>query len=593
MYVELYNRFALDCSYLQYQPEELSAATKAVAQLGLERIGQDFDLKDFSLRVEYLIGDKFPFTKVADRVAREALTIPVCKFFYAKDILNAMLKSGETPFAEMQVIVDNMTSYCIGRAFEESFRERGYSFHLLLKLAVYPDYVLPLNDFRNIEPAIKLCLSKCHYTPRLLEFIFNGIFVEHVPDFNALMRVVGTTVAMNPDWPLKGEVLVQVFRTYPKEAKAILLPFMKESPFTSELAECLEKAYAAKTLREIYPVIGKLIDFLPNLNEYAIRDLFKCPYPKVFGNDPCRLSALNRPKVATHGSIMIGIHEEAPEEMTLIAFDTKTRKLVWGMPLQNEPGHWEISPFGLAVAYWRDLLILNPENGEVKWEIELPDRLLDYDRIHFAKNGFCYFGHGKTVSGGRIESGKWEPVFQITAPARHFEPLGDFLAARDEKGNCHIINQSGGVTSLANCRSLKIKDNVLYMIDTGCVLSSQAIAPSGMLFGERQEMPLNTKKASLIDVCDDGTVVCYLDDALFQEGYPSFIDMATRQVVKMTDPFCKLFVDTKTATLWTWNQGLQKLFKHTKEGSREAGTVSGSRGFAFLHLDEQLYYTNV
>ena len=111
-------------------------------------------------------------------------------------------------------------------------------------------------------------------------------------------------------------------------------------------------AFTAKSLREAIPHFEGLKQLLPNFNNTHIEIIFGRPFiefrrdKSIYTTDPDftrRLEFNDKRKVFVHNSLMMGVHDTRTTyggqgvPPHLLAFDMKTEKMIWGIPLTPLP----------------------------------------------------------------------------------------------------------------------------------------------------------------------------------------------------------------------------------------------------------------
>jgi hypothetical protein len=698
--VEVYQRF-VECfsRFLsQDRVKDLSITAQLMTQITLERIGQRVAVDDSPLRgreiseggiasqgaqgvfqrtieapetaisvvlehkgrLEHLLRDHFPFSRVSEEIAKEALTIPVVSVAdtLTYQVLNEMLKVRLTnqqliPDSEswqvMQELVEHLDMHVVEDALEDNYRRcrrtrdsvSGDCFHVLLKMVLRGNDPLPeYSSFGSLVAKMELSLSQLDLLsssdpPRIIELIFSSS-TETMPSFlyqhidrNKFLNDVVYTLTEIPfeKWPNKGAVITQLFERIPKDLSSISAKLLASAPCdpkTREVGLCFLKASSAKNLREIYPYLYQLCELLPHMNQTHVERLFNCSFPtfcRTLPDDPPCVRRLNfnqKGKVLTHGPFVMGMHAAyltgdwgKVRKITLLAFDKKSHRLIWGLPIKNEDTliYCEMHALGLILAYAWDpnIHIFNPENGEERSVVALPTLPRKYDEIHITPSGFCYFrtgSRGGMLYGGEISTGEWKSSFSELSPARGFYPLGNHLCLRDPFVNTQIIfSQDGSMQELAHCNDLLVRNGKLFTIemmkDGESLLAVQSLEPAGFfrpVQGTRKEVELDIPYLLLEDVCDDDTIFGFREGRSSNQR-PCFIDIVRHrfvQVLHRTPAEGTQVIDTKRGALWAWD-GIRKiLWKHTKEGSYEIGPLQSLGNTTLLYVDEEerLYLTD-
>ena len=442
----------------------------------------------------------------------------------------------------------------------------------------------------------------------------SGLFLERVDNnFWSFFMNNLRTISFE-QWPNKEKVLTNLFEIVHKDFRVAISNILSSADCddkTKEIGECFLKALTAEKTREAYPFLYRLQELLPHMNDRHVERIFGCSLPSFKENyrrdpkDPdstCRLNFNGSRQVFTFGHLIMGMHRDpsAYNKTSLLAFNKDTDRLTWELPLERECLHCNMNTAqGLILLYADDanLHIFNPENGEKVTSIRLPAASVDkYDRIHLTPSGFCYFmvmeNEKRMLYGGQISNGTWEQAFKIKTPGGGFEPKEELLCFEGFDEHI-IINKDGTMLEFPRCTSLLCKEGNLFTVEeekgsAGCTLARMGID------GTRKELKLPSHLI-LEAVCDDGSLICFENGSAIK---PYFINLETGQVTrpeKSASSYGKKFIDPKKGAVWTWNDLSKKLWKHTKEGSQDMGTLESGRGTSFLHVDEtsKLYFNDI
>lgn len=625
MQLEVYKRFAatFDNYKMDYVRDDLRIASSLITQIALERLEPaDAIEAKYGQRIQNLIRDHFPFSKVTERVAKEVLAIPVDGYESTYKILKSIFLSD---WQELQGMVDHLSGSVIGNALVEIFLEyekddysNVYLAHVLLKMAVNQGYELPerrecnLSRIRmeramlsaginpldtgisdpSLELAIRNCtatldFARCQNPVRVIDIMLYGAegWYSHLfgnVNKEVFLHFILTSFRNIPfdAWPHKGDVIKLIFTKFEDKERICRALMAATCVKTKELGSSYKKAFEAKSLREIYPPLYKISELIPKMSELDMQWQFHCSIPlQKEHKDLAQTKRLifNCPgKVLTHGPLTIGVYENDPA----YSFDTKSKalvaidnqRLVWGIPAKRDFTFWQcaIIPSGLILGYRYDsyLSIYNPENGEKIGSVPLP---FTPDQLLITPSGFCYYTMDRTLYGAQITPGKWEAAFEVGCPVGRLSLMGNDLAVQGDK-NYYIINQSGNKEKFSNCLDLKGPYTV-EETDIGYYLASSEN-------GTRQVMPLKSK-ATLLAVCDDKTVIYTSHKKLH------FAAIAARQAVEVPHSYDKIAIDAKKSTIWTWKEDDRILWKHSKKGSIQIGTASFRPEAQFLHIDEE------
>ena len=113
--------------------------------------------------------------------------------------------------------------------------------------------------------------------------------------------------------------------------------------------------------------------------------------------------------------------------------------------------------------------------------------------------------------------------------------------------------------------------------------------------GTKKEFIISGAIPTLVDVCEDGTVIC---DRNMGDNKLCFVDVENQkltEVKRKIPPVAHVFVDTQKKAIWSWDEISDELWRHTLAGSEKKGHLKSGRGTSFLHVDsaDRLYFVDI
>jgi|GEM_PF-4084695 len=600
-----------------------------------EAITVDQISKIYGHRVFKLISEGFPFSKVQDEIAQEALTIPT---EYRHDdslnlILTAMVKAHiknnqlvpDSPvWKELKSVVDNLSPDVLANALSYNYnscREDPLSapcFHTLLKMAINENYSLPKIENctgLSLNDGIKECFAKMDFSKlqnptRIVDLILCGssclfAYVGKPAFFDLAQKCL----AQFPfdKWPGKGDAITNLLGIFNPSVIANILATSVCDAKTQEIGLCFQKCLEAKTAQEKFSLLHKMTELLPKMESHEMAFPFNYPYPswdivRIEFRDPMQISHLNcqgqvSQPVLFHGDLVM-----KPYRGKLLAFNKIDNRPVWSIPMKENPIYAGINKLGLTIISKNDpnnIHIFNPVTGKPEGVIPLPQEIkINHDwlgeSVHISPSGFCYIyapeNNKLMIHGGQISNGKFNQAFPpIVVPKGDLHPLGNYVYFSHYGMPTTIIGQDGKQEKLAECDALFVKNGKLFTMEMtgkyqGSILAMQPIEDSVnfKLKGERKQLPLNTASYKLQDICDDETAVCLHGENV------CFMNMTNGQNIQRNceiPSYGKVIVDPKKGEVWSWDVHSKALWKHTKNDSTEIGHMGGGQGTSLAHID--------
>lgn len=375
------------------EEDAAEAALESIRNLTAKSVGR-------ALAHHYTIG------RYMDRisVSRERSVVVIC---------------GAPSIAEEKIATDHPIAD--DQKLTETVNSAARCFHLLLKIAIDPDYSIPTKCDQMSLDDLKIDFTKHQDGAKMAEMMVysNGVLMDEA--------FIGSALASIPfeKWPGKGEVVVEFFLQFPVQGRKVICPLMKDSPCekTKEVALCFEKAF-----RHHYPSICRLQELLPQMNGMQIWRLFNLTFPWNFDDG----------QLGSCGNLTI-----SRQRAMVCAFDKNTRLPIWSILSEGRTlTYCQLLPFGLCLVYGgrKELLIYNPESGEKTMSVELPF----FPTITYvSSDGYCYFGNRvgpfynghrdwrfeHLLYGGKISSGQWKELYKEFRVKVPINDNGDLVKA--------------------------------------------------------------------------------------------------------------------------------------------------------------------
>jgi hypothetical protein len=427
-------------------------------------------------------------------------------------------------------------------------------------------------------------------------------------------------------WPSKGAVVLEMMELFPRSDRISISEVLSDPTCdlkSTLLGICFKRAFLGQTLREIYPYLYRIRDLLPSMNYSDFRFIFGCNFynfevredHSIYTDPPFTRRVNLKGKVFVHGNLMIGIvtMDTMSRAINIVAYDTTTNRLQWGIPIPQKITYWELTSLGLAIIYKDDnrIYIYSPETGEEINRIMLPTSLKnDYDSLHITPSAFCYlmtYEEGdRKLYGGSLSSGTWEAAFVKTTPGGRFEARDEFIYFRAAFSGLDqvLCDQSGAQVNIPYCNDIFVKNNTFFMFekasqDARCgkvvMQSLDAEAPGVFqLHGPRSEVLIEHPDFRFFAVRDDNSIMGYLNSRFFDKT-PCFVDVAQQEVNLCEETVTSIqasIVDVKSGTIWSGDSISNRLWKHGKEGSVDMGSLRISQPTSLLYVDEneRLYF---
>lgn len=573
------------------------------------------------------------------------------------------------PFERLQASEIAHACYALKRAYvNDNNNKAGYYLLWLIKQAAGCDYQIPekgsfndtsvakvLSEFMAGSRSLK---NTAHFveilhfrSSRLDQFLYQEFLDPS--SCSIFLKFTVNQLAKIPmdNWPGKARIITDLLETVTPESKwavAKVLSLSQDAK-TTAVGKHFLAALKARSLREAIPHFYALIELLPNLNSSHIEIIFGRPFVefrnhKSFYKDPeftKRLQFNAMRKVFVHGSLMMGVYDtrttfggmEVPPH--LLAYDMKTEKIVWGIPLTPHPledpslntaagdmtfGFPGMDPAGYSLNKVGELISLHfkgektlhfihPETGEFDSTLELPEASTNsYDCLHISPKGFVYQvvykDQDQILKGGRIIDKRWISSFEAKSPIGSLRPLSTHCGFHHRFENKLVLfGPTGDQITLEGCMAAEAQDDKLYSIEKDpankdrCLFKVRTLkGDHEVVSGVEKSIPLNLENASFGKICRNGQVILLANIAT--DKSPVFITLDSQEVTYSPHKFpsyAEHVVNADYGELWTWDQITQKIWKVSSANITLMGSLESGRGTTFLHVDQadRLYFVDI
>lgn len=363
---------------------------------------------------------------------------------------------------------------------------------------------------------------------------------------------------------------------------------------------------------------------------------------RIYKNDPVFTTrlAFHKETVFVHNEIMIGTMRPegsigAPPH--LVAFNMKTEKMVWCIPLvrgnpltPKTPGDLSLDssqpPFnkfpGMKAEYClnrvgddiifqfigeKKVHFIKPDTGEINSVLTLPHIHNDkFDHIHLTPDGFGYqmivrFLFRRTLVGGKIIDSKLNSSFTVKTPTGYFLPLSTHVGfLHDLEKKLVVFGPSGAQVTIENCLSAQGIGDKLYLIEKDpnqknkCSLTIRTMTDNEKGVSDvEKRIVLNAKEADFGSLCDNGQLILFERKGV--QISPIFVDLSKEEVVYSRHKapcYAKQVINTASGEIWSWDQISKKIWKISSDEITLMGLLESDRGTNLLYVDrnDHLYF---
>ncbi len=573
------------------------------------------------------------------------------------------------PFERLQASEMAHACYALKRAYvQDNNNKAGYYLLWLIKHAAGCDYQIPGKGSFN-ETSVAKVLSECMAGSRSLKNTANFVEILRFRStrldpflYQEFLDPTSCSIFLNftvnqlakipmDNWPGKAHIITDLLETVTPESKWAVAKVlsMSQDTKTSAVGKHFLAALKARSLREAIPHFYALIELLPNLNSSHIEIIFGRPFVefrnhKSFYKDPeftKRLQFNAMRKVFVHGSLMMGVYDTRTTfggmgvPPHLLAYDMKTEKLVWGIPLTPHPsedpslntaagdmtfGFPGMDPAGYSLNKVGELISLHfkgektlhfihPETGAFDSTLELPEASTNsYDCLHISPKGFVYQvvykDQDQILKGGRIIDKRWISSFEVKTPAGSLHPLSTHCGYQyDFKDRLDLFGPTGDNITIDGCMAAEAQGDKLYSIEKDpanidrCLFKVRTLKFDHEVVSDVEKcIPLNLKKASFGNICHNRQVILFNDMESIKS--PVFITLDSQEVTYSPHKFLyyeKYIINNDSGELWTWDQLTQKIWKVSSATITLMGSLESGRGTTLLHVDQadRLYFVDI
>lgn len=430
-------------------------------------------------------------------------------------------------------------------------------------------------------------------------------------------------------WTRKAYIITNLLETVNSEYRLSIAKdlALSKDPITSRVGNHLIGALTARSFREAVPHFSSLEELLPHFNPTHVEIIFNCTFSKfcedraIYKKDPeftKRLRFNGMRKVFVYGSQMIGVYESMTARKIppyLFAYDMKSEKMVWGIPLKprenmrSEHPDYSLKRVGeylsLQLAGEKKIHFIHPETGEFNLTFELPGAFTGIDGSpHISPEGFVYQvvnrDQDRILIGGRIVDKKFDPFFETKSPRGLLSPFSTHCGFHDDfKEKLVLFGPTGDRVRIKNCLVAKAHHNQLCSIEKDpvqrdkCLLTIRTLKmDKEVVSSVEKSISINARKATFGDFCQNGQLI------LFAYNSPIFVDLSSQQVTYSQHKFpsfAEHFINADSGELWTWDQISKKIWKVSSTNIQLMGSLESGRGTTFLHVDkgDRLYFVDI
>lgn len=420
-------------------------------------------------------------------------------------------------------------------------------------------------------------------------------------------------------WPNKTIILTEILETESAANRMTIAKILisSEDFKTAEIGKHLLAALEADSLKSAVLHLYALEKLLPHFNDTHAEKLFNYPFIKfckdasLFDDDPeCvkRLQFNRMKKVFVHGSLMIGVYEDAAPY--LLAFDMNTEKIVWGNRLKAKDYHLQrIGRFiSLRSADKETVHFFRLDTGEVECIVKLPFDFKDsFDSLHISTEGFVYQminkGQDRFLIGGKIIDKEWNPTFELRTPMGIFHPLSGHCGFRLFESQLVLFGPTGDSITLRNCMAAEAQGDKLYSVEKDidnegrCLLRIRTLKTGKeVVSGVEKTVSFYAKNASFGNFCKNGLLILF--SGYYSKSSPIFIDLNSDEVTYSEYVFSseiKPVVNNDTGEFWTWDPVSGKIHKVSSTAVTEMGTVEYDPSMIPVYSDKKgfLYFVDM
>ncbi len=211
-------------------------------------------------------------------------------------------------------------------------------------------------------------------------------FIQNESTFRYIQKALASVPFRK--WENKGRSLTNLLKQSSPQERFRLIKELKNSNCdikTVLIGELMDNINSAKSLFEAAAQFDEIRKMLPHIARSDFPQLFGWPGPNLINNDhfylhPKKTFRLNEgfqgPIFSSKFRLASLYRIPNSHIIWLLCFHDTTRRLIWGIPLEDAPFHIQQTPFGIAFIYKNcdDLNFVNPENGEISFKDSLPQQ---------------------------------------------------------------------------------------------------------------------------------------------------------------------------------------------------------------------------
>ncbi len=513
-------------------------------------------------------------------------------------------------------------------AYKKGDLKAGYYLLWLIKQYGGATFTLPKKEAFSTTPlqkAVSDYIEKNGFWTRphhFIDILFAGtqnpMFIEILGKeqqkaFFNLVQINLSFIKLD-SWPNKHRIIYLLLSASPPEDQLRIARALTISGNTSTVDIGKHVEAILKAEDEAYPHFVALRDLL-QVSVKKVCKLFNRHLIEIFSDkvpnapDFTKGLTLNvKERVLFHGDLMIGLYQPAQEgekvNPFLIAFNRKTEKMAWTIPLPLPANldYKEMQPAGklpkiqiagnfieVHTAGDDKIYQFQVDTGVAIRSIQIPAN----EDLYQLTEGLKALKTGSQLQLGKISEEKWCPFFNVTDPGGVFKPHPTLLIFHNQS-LLYLISPSGKQTKLRGCLDVMTYGPKLCLIEQSsnqCFLTIRShLDQEIMLSGPEKMIPINSKSASISGVCCSNHAVL-----ISEEKTPIFINLENMKVTYsqyVIPSKASILVNPDKKELLSLDQETKEIWSITPFGAQLRGKLNSSRDIELIHIDQKgiLYF---
>ncbi len=526
------------------------------------------------------------------------------------------LKPGNPIWQQLQILTNRMTIETLRKTLESFYffsnntnnSVSGYCFLALIKLILRLKKPLPLQEnctFAQLRRThIRSCLNEfdmkqCPNNTKFIDFILLKSkdsnspllysFIQNESTFKYIQKAL-TSIPFNK-WKNKGRSLASLLKQSSPRERIRLIKELKNSDCdkkTALVGELMDKINSADSLFEAASQLDEIRKTLPHIARSDFPQLFGWPGPDLIDKDhfylhPKKTFRLNE---GFQGPIfpskfrLASLYRVPNNPATwLMSFHNTTRRLIWGIPLEDALFHIQQTPLGIAFIYKNSnvLNFVNPEDGTISFKTSLPQQPAHGDQMSITSSGYCFLAFGDKLYGVEFSENFRKTKFIEKRPAGELicsEELAGFRNSRLRIST--LFSQKGKKTLLPDCPDFLFHQQNLFtlMQSKESTIISKRLVKNGKIFRptEKMEYPLG----ALRFIGGIGISTLIFQSETSQKIMLVNFDKKETRELDLDSSNISYYIDKKHNLIWTMDEETKKIQAHSQDESMEIGTLSNS-----------------